>query len=74
MDTKYNFEENGDRIVYVRPVPVDTLPREVQDQADGIDTVYAVHRANGVPVAFVANRRQAFQLARENDLQPVSVH
>ena len=74
MKTKYNFNDKGSSIVYVRPVSVEDLPQEVQDQAQGVETIYAVRRPDGAPVAFVANRRQAFQLARENDFEPVSVH
>ena len=35
--------------------------------------VYAIHAANGVPMAAVADRELAFIVARQNDLDPVSV-
>lgn len=75
MDTKVNFTPESDsRIVYVRPVAVADLPQEVRDQAAGIETLYALHSADGGRLALVADRRMAFVLARQNDLAPVSVH
>ena len=75
MDTKVNFTpESDNRIVYVRPVAVADLPQEVQDQVDGVDTLYAVHSADGGRLALVEDRHMAFVLARQNDLAPVSVH
>ena len=75
MNTKYEFSnESGDRIVYVRPVPVADLPRDVQEQADGLDHIYAVHKADGERLAFVKDRKMAFLLAEQNDMAPVNVH
>lgn len=75
MDAKFDFgPESGQRIVYVRPVAVADLPREVQDQARGIDTLYALHDSDGDRLALVADRRLAFVIARQNDMSPVSVH
>lgn len=76
MDTKFDFgalDEN--RIVYVRKVAVKDLPQEVQDEAEGLDSLYAVHRAeDGAQLALVRDREMAFVLARQNDLAPVTVH
>ena len=74
MKPKVKFSESGGNTVYVRPVAADDLPEELRHQALGAETLYAVHRSNGAPVALVANRRMAFELARENDLVPVNVH
>ena len=75
MNTKYDFPMlNDERIVYVRPVAVADLPDEVQAQAGGAETLYAVHRADGERLALVQNRSLAFVLARQNDLAPVTVH
>lgn len=63
-----------DRLVYVRPVLVAELPQDVQDQAEGLDTLYALHSADGEQLALVKNRHMAFQLALQNDLAPVNVH
>lgn len=64
----------SDRLVYVRPVLVAELPQDVQDQAEGLDTLYALHSADGEQLALVKNRHMAFQLALQNDLAPVNVH
>ena len=75
MDTKFDLSDSYENaIVYVRKVAVKDLPQEVQDQAGGLDSVYAVHRANGQQLALVQNRAMAFVLARQNDLSPVTVH
>lgn len=75
MHTKYDFpEELENSIAYVREVAVADLPKEVQAQAEGAKTLFSVHNAQGEPLALVANRRDAFFLARENDYAPVSVH
>ncbi len=75
MDTKYDFgPEAGERIVYVRAVDVADLPEEIREQAGGLDTLYAVHDAQGERLALVKDRWMAFMLARQNDMAPVSVH
>jgi hypothetical protein len=75
MNHKYEFgtgDEN--KIVYVRAVQVSDLPQEVQDQAAGVETLFAVHSADGERLALVRDRKLAFVLARQNDLAPVNVH
>ncbi|MBK5946010.1 hypothetical protein CCR83_05980 [Rhodobacter veldkampii DSM 11550] len=75
MNTKYDFgPEAGERIVYVRPVAVADLPQDVQAQAGGLSTIYALHEANGERIALVRDRKLAFALARQNDMAPVNVH
>lgn len=75
MDVKYDFlPEGGARIVYVRPVPVADLPEEIRAQAEGIETLYAVHSPDGERLALVRDRKLAFALARQNDLAPVNAH
>jgi hypothetical protein len=63
-------------LVYVRKVQVSDLPQAVQDEAreGGLDELYALHRPDGEQVALVGDRKLAFNLARQNDLNPVSVH
>ena len=61
MNTKFDIAPEGpNRIVYVRPVAVADLPPEVQVQAGGLQTIYAVHDADGAQIALVADRRTAF--------------
>lgn len=75
MNTPFDFgDEREQRIVYVRPVPVDELPAEIREQAPGAKTIYAVHNADGERLALVRNRQMAFWLARENDLSAVNAH
>jgi hypothetical protein len=77
MNTPYEFEEQTtgeNRIVYIRPVAVADLPKEVREQAPGIDQIFAVHSADGERLALVRDRELAFVLARQNDLAPVNVH
>ena len=47
MDTKYDFGQLQDAIVYVRPVRVEDLPEDVREQAEGLETLHAVHAADG---------------------------
>jgi hypothetical protein len=70
--TKYPFiEPTGQPIVYIREVAEDELPNELR----GSDTrVFALHDAEGNRLALAPNRRDAFALAKGNDMAPVSVH
>ncbi len=75
MNTNYDFgPEAGERIVYVRSVAVTDLPGELQAQAGGLQTLDAVHDADGERLALVRDRKLAFMLARQHDLAPVSAH
>ncbi|KIC12253.1 hypothetical protein RA19_03140 [Leisingera sp. ANG-M1] len=74
MHTPFDFKEGADRTVYVKPVAVADLPKEVQDSAGGHEQLYAVHDAEGGQLALVTDRRTAYVLARQNDLTPVAVH
>jgi len=75
MDTPFDFKENGpQRTVYVRAVKVSDLPSDVQVEAEGRDTLYALHDADGERLALVRDRHLAFVLARQNDMSPVTVH
>lgn len=75
MDARFKGLPGGDgHIVYVRAVAVADLPEEIREQAEGLDTLYAVHRPNGERVALVRDKGMAFALSRQNDLTPVSVH
>jgi hypothetical protein len=61
------------RIVYVREVKTADLPAEVRAQTT-LDHLYAIHAPNGTVLALVPDRAQAFVVARQNELSPVSVH
>ncbi len=79
MDTKYDFDSNidtsaGRPIVYVRTVNADDLPEEMRAQVGDRKTLYAVHSTEGERLALVADRKMAYFLARQNDMEPVAVH
>lgn len=75
MTDERNFETSGgENIVYVRPVAVSDLPTEVQEQAEGLSQLYALHSPDGDRLALVRDRDLAFMVARQNDMAPVSVH
>lgn len=75
METKYDIDTGAGRpIVYVRPVKVEDLPDEVRAQLGGHETLYAVHSTEGERLALVADRKMAYVLARQNDMEPVAVH
>ncbi len=66
--------EDGKRIVYVREIRTADLPDEVRAKAGSLDHLYAIHAASGEVLALVADRTQAFIVARQNEMSPVSVH
>lgn len=76
MAHAWNDDAVSSSTVYVRKVEISELPQAVQRQAreGGLDWLYALHRSDGEQVALVGDRRLAFTLARQNDLNPVSVH
>lgn len=75
MDTRHDIgSTTGRPIVYVRSVKAEDLPVEVRDQLAGRETLYAVHSTEGERLALVADRKTAFFIARQNDMEPVTVH
>lgn len=82
MHTEYDFAESlsedfaadTERMVYVKPVLVSDLPSEVQEQIGGVKQLFAVHDADGQQLALVADRRLAFDLARQHDYSPQALH
>jgi hypothetical protein len=70
-----SFTDDGDkRIVYVREIKASDLPEAVRAQIEGRDHLYAIHAPDGAVLALVDNRQQAFIVARQNEMSPVSVH
>jgi hypothetical protein len=74
MASRYNPTEVEDRLVYVKAINVADLPQEVQEEAAGLEQLFAVHNSKGEQLALVAGRAMAFDLARENDYAPVTLH
>jgi hypothetical protein len=67
-------EAKGKPIVYVREVRTADLPQEIRAQTHGREQLYAIHAATGEVLALVADRNQAFAVARRNEFSPVSAH
>lgn len=74
MQTPYNFAADEKRMVYVKPIDVAALPAEVQNQADGLEQIFAVHDAEGTQLALVADLELAYTLARQHNYAPQPVH
>lgn len=74
MNRPFDLNADVGRMVYVKPIAVTDLPREVRDQADGLEELFAVHDAEGQQLALVANRRLAIALAVQNDYAPQPLH
>lgn len=74
VDRSVTEETGALPLVYVREVAVADLPEEVQAQAEGLETLYAIGSETGERLALVKDRKLAFLVARQNDMTPVSVH
>jgi len=74
MDTKFDLEKFGQGIVYVKPILAAELPEEMRERVGDLEELFSVHNADGEQLALVADRKLAFHLARENNMQPVTVH
>lgn len=61
-------------VAYIRLVPKDALPAELREAPGPDRPIYAIHDAEGTVLALVDDREKAFQVARMNELHPVSVH
>ena len=64
------------KMVYIREVIAGELQGEVEgiEEFDAEAKLFAVHAADGTPMALVDEREAAFAAAREFDYEPVSVH
>ncbi len=62
--------QNESRAVYVRPVDVNDLPRDIQEELGGIDTVYAICDDEGTQLALVNGEALAYSVARHHDYEP----
>ncbi|MGF1543277.1 MAG: DUF1150 family protein [Parvularculaceae bacterium] len=81
ISTKELAELGGKRLVYVRAVTVGDVADDLVDEDGDImvdlpqDAVlYSVHAANGDRIALVGDRALAFAAARQQEMNPVSVH
>jgi len=74
METKFDLAKLGQGIVYVKPILAAELPDEMRAKVGDLEELFSVHNADGEQLALVADRKLAFHLARENDMEPVTVH
>ena len=74
MNSKVDLSRLGQDVVYVKSVPVASLPEELREKAGSLETLFAVHDAEGTQLALVADRRLAFLLARQHDKVAMTVH
>ena len=74
MDTKFDLENHGKDIVYIKPILAADLPAEMRTTVGDLKKLFSVHNADGERLALVADRKLAFHLARENNMEPVTVH
>ncbi len=74
MSNPFETSDRAGSIVYVKPVDVADLPAEVQEKAGDLEVLFAVHDEDGAQLALVADRSMAFELARQHDMQPVTLH
>ncbi len=73
MDTPHpNRPESA--IVYIRALPVKSLPEPIRAQLPGVEQVWGVLSPEGECLALARDRTTAFVMARQNDLIPVSAH
>ncbi|MCH8201849.1 MAG: DUF1150 family protein [Proteobacteria bacterium] len=50
-------------LVYIRPLHGQTGPAQ-----------YVIHAANGTPLSIIGSHQEAIAAARQNNLQPMTVH
>ena len=76
MEQNYNFDGLDEKgLVYVKSISSGELPIDVQQEIlDEQGPLYALHNSTGDRIAVVSGRDAAFIVARQNDLNPVSVH
>jgi hypothetical protein len=75
---EFDLETMGlSEIVYIKPVTSEEIKafdfETFGDIPDGMK-LFAVHTANGIPVALLDDRDTAFAAAKQYEMQAVSVH
>lgn len=71
------FANLGDgEVAYIKSVNVEEASKmfpALKEVPEGID-LFSLHSADGTPIALTDSKAAAIADARENDLEPVSVH
>lgn len=73
MHGKFDLEAMGKGLVYMKSVAVCDLPESLRDQAGEMDEVISVYSHTGEQIALVATEHLARDLAREHDMQAVTI-
>ena len=68
--------QDSSRIVYIKEIMADNLPKDIAETLpfDHKKPLYAICSAEGVPLSIVDSRANAFEGARQYNLEPYSVH
>jgi len=76
VEQKYRLQGLDEKgLVYVKSISSGELPIDVQQEIlDEQEPLFALHNSTGDRIAVVSGRDAAFVVARQNDLNPVSVH
>jgi len=75
LDQRFEFDGDAVKpIVYVRPVAVKDLPKNLRPPTGNLRVLYSVHDRDGQRLALVGDRNLAFALARQYDFAPENVH
>ena len=61
-------------IVYIRSMRTEDLPAKVREQIGDLEHVWTVSDQDGDLLALADNRENAFLMARQHEMAPVSVH
>ncbi|GLQ36052.1 hypothetical protein GCM10007939_23360 [Amylibacter marinus] len=70
------FEQMGlpSNIVYIRPITLADLPRDIQMELGDNTPLFAVFSEDGTQIALVEDQNVAFALAKEHEFNLQSVH
>lgn len=74
MQAKMKFPELTGSSIYLKPVDVADLPADVQEEAGALESLFAVHNADGEQLALVASPLVASHLADMNNMTLVALH
>lgn len=74
MHTKQELKALAGKSIYLKLVDVADLPSDVQAEAGSLESLFAVHNAQGEQVALVASPAVASHLAALNDMTLVALH
>ncbi|MGB1235431.1 MAG: DUF1150 family protein [Planktomarina sp.] len=71
---KDQFGVLEDKLVYLKPVDKADLPNDVLEDAEGIEQLWSVHNSDGEQLALIGDLGQAYDLAREFEYSPQTLH